>query len=177
MSAVESTRGARIAGFAVGLVLVAAVAWQTWRVEPTQARLGLDVAVSALPSGEIGIERTKGDVLQASSLTPGDDPRAARGLLHVRNLTGRTVVARPHLEGGDPQLDSVLHLELTRRGKRVFSGPAGALRSDAAGVALPMSVGELAGVRLRAFVPASTPDAALGRAARFQLSFKGEVVR
>ena len=177
MSAVATTRGARIAGFAVGLALVATVAWQAWRVEPTRARLGLDVALTAVPSGEIAVERTRGDVLKASALTPGQNLDAARGLLHLRNLTGRTVAARPQLEGGDPELDHVLHLELTRRGKRFFSGPAGTLRAGTGDVALPMAAGELAGVRVRAFVPAATPDAALGRAARFQLSFKGEVVR
>jgi hypothetical protein len=177
MSAPLTRGGARIAGFATGLALVATVAWQAWRVPPTEAPLGLDVALSAVPSGEVAIERVRGDVLAASGLTPGEDSVKARGLLHVRNLTGRTMAARPRLEGGDPGLDRVLHLELTRRGVRVFLGPAGALRSGRADAALRMTAGELAGIRVRAFVPPTVPEAALGRAARFQISFKGEVAR
>lgn len=177
MIAPLSRGGARIAGFAAGLVLVAAVAWHAWRVPPTGAGQGLDVALSATPSGEIAIERVKGDVLAASDLIPGGDVRAARGLLHVRNITGRTVAARPRLEGGDPDLDRVLHLELTRRGKRVFIGPAGALRAGRAGGSLRMTAGELAGVRVRAFVPPAVDEAVLGRSARFQISFSGEVLR
>ena len=177
MSAPLTRGGARIAGFAAGLALVAAVAWQAWRVPPAEAPLGLDVALSAVASGEISIERVKGDVLAASGLTPGGDTRKARGLLHVRNITGQTVAARPRLEGGDPELDRVLHLELTRRGERVFIGPAGALRSGRADAALRMTAGELAGVRVRAFVPPTVDDDALGRSARFQLSFRGEVPR
>ena len=177
MTTPATVAGARVAGLATGLILVAAVSWSAFRVQPTKAPLGLDVALRAVPSGEIAVERVKGDVLRASALKPGGEGDAARGLLHVRNLTGRTVAARPRLEGGDPALDRVLHIELTRRGTRVFSGPAGALRSGRSGAALPMAAGELAGVRIRAFVPASVPETALGRSARFKLSFKGEVAR
>ena len=177
MTTSSTVVGARVAGLATGLVIVAVFAWSAWRVEPTRAPLGLDVALRAVPSGEIAVERVKGDVLRASALRPGGDGDAARGLLHVRNLTGRTVAARPLLEGGDPGLDRVLHIELTRRGKRVFIGPAGALRSGRVDAALSMAAGELAGVRIRAFVPASVPETALGRSARFKLSFRGEVVR
>ena len=173
----DSVVGVRLAGFAAGAVLVAAFAWTSWRVQPTDAPLSVDIAMSAVSSGEVGIERVKGDVLRASALKPGGDGGAARGLLHVRNQTGRTMAARPRLEGGDPALDQVLHIELTRRGKRVFIGPAGALRSGRADAALPMAAGELAGVRIRAFVPESVPATALGRSARYSLSFKGEVVR
>ena len=177
MSALLSRGGARFAGFATGLALVAAVAWQAWRVPPTEAPLGLDIALSAVPSGEIGIERVKGDVLGASGMTPGDRSVKARGLLHVRNLTGRTVAARPRLEGGDPELDRILHIELTRRGERVFLGPAGALRSGRADAALRMTAGELAGVRVRAFVPRTVDEAALGRSARYSVSFDAELAR
>ena len=177
MTAASHRRAARIAGFATGLALVAAVAWHAFRVQPTEAPLGLDVALRAIASGEFRVDPIRTDVLRASGLRAGEEHDAARGLLHVRNITGRTVAARPRLEGGDPELDSVLHLELTRRGQRVFRGPAGALRAGRTRGALTVPAGDLAGMRIRAYVPGTVDQDRLGGSGRWTLRFDAEVVR
>ena len=177
MTADSHRRVARIAGFATGLVLVAAVAWHAFRVSPSEAPLGLDVALRAAASGEFAVDPVGTDVIKTSGLLAGQEHDAARGLLHVRNVTGRTVAARPRLEGGDPALDSVLHLELTRRGERVFRGPAGALRAGRARGALTVPAGDLAGLRVRAYVPESVDQTRLGGGGDWTLSFDAEVVR
>jgi hypothetical protein len=177
MTTAASVHGARLAGLATGLAIVAFVAWHAWSVPPTEARQGLGVALRAIPTGELSVDPAKGDVLRASDLRPGGKDGAARGLLHIRNLTGRKVAVRPQIDGGDPELDEALHLEITRRGRRVFRGPAGALRAGRARSGLNLEPGELAGVRVRAFVPASVPDTALGRSAELTISFDAQLAR
>ena len=168
---------ARIAGLVAGILLVAVVAWTAFRVPVSAARLGLGVSLRVVPSGELSVDPEGADVLRASGLEPGERAAAARGLLHVRNQTAQTVAARPRLQGGDPALDDVLHLELTRRGRTVYRGPVGPLRTGSARAAVLVRSGELAGLRVRAFVPAGVPERALGADAKLTLAFVSEPVR
>jgi hypothetical protein len=161
------TNGARIAGLVAGLLLVAAFAWHAWRVPRSEAPLGLGVSLRAAPGGELSVD-ARGAVLSADSLVPGGAGSEARGLFHMRNLTGRTIAVHPRLSGGDPQLERVVYFELTRRGSVVYSGPAAGLRGTAARPVL-LPTGGLAALRVRAWVPGRVATALLGRAGRWDL--------
>lgn len=172
MAAAVTRHGARVAGFVAGLLIVAAVAWHAWRVPASAAPVELEVTVAAAGDAELAVEPA-GDVL-AGALRAGARP--AEGLLHVRNQTATTLALRPVLRGGDPVAGAALHVELTRRGERLFRGPAAGLRGSAAAtVSVPS--GERAGMRVRAWVPAGTDAARLGTGARWNLSFAAEAVR
>jgi hypothetical protein len=136
-------------------VLVALVAWNAWSVAPTKAGQGLDVALRATPSGELAVDPAKGNVLEAS-LKPGGE---ARGLLHLRNLTGRRVVVRPRIDG----VDSTMRVTFSRRGQ--------------AATTFRLAPGELAGVRVRVAVPEDAPVTSLGRSTELTLGFDTQLAR
>src|SRR4051812_121178 len=101
MSMVATRSGARIAGLVAGLALVASVAWYAWRVPASAAPAAVGVALRVAPGGELAVD-VRGDVLSATGLSAGRGE--AKGLFHMRNLTGRRIAVFPRLRGGDPQL-------------------------------------------------------------------------
>jgi len=167
--------GARIAGLVAGLALVAAVAWTAWRVPASDAPLGVGVALRPAPGGELSVD-ARGDVLAADALQGGVAGSQARGLFHMRNLTGRPIAVQPRLRAGETALERTLYLELTRLGRVVYSGPAAGLRGTAARPVL-VPTGGLAALRVRAWVPGRVPAALAGRAGRWELALDVEARR
>lgn len=172
MSTFVTRYGARCAGFVCGVAIVAAVAWHAWRVPASAAPVAADVTVAALGGPELAVDPA-GDVL-AGALRPGGAP--VEGLVHVRNQTGTPLAVRPALRGGDPALAGAVHVELTRRGARLYRGPIAGLAGRAA---LPVDVpsGEQAAIRLRAWVGKGASTAALTGAGRWELTFDADAAR
>ena len=170
MTSTTTPAGARIAGLVAGLVLVATVAWSTWRVPVSESPATVGVAAKVAPDGSVRVD-VPGDVVRASAL--GSRHRGeASGLFHMRNLTGQPIAVRAQLSGGDPEVARVLHIELTRRGEVVYAGPASELRG---GVARPVLLEPdgLAALRVRAWVDGEVTPALAGRDARWRLALTG----
>src|SRR5689334_10882569 len=100
MTSSRTPTGARIAGLVAGLVLVASVAWSTWRVPASESPPTVGIAVKLAPDGSVKTD-APGDVLRASALGTGRGE--ARGLFHMRNLTGQPLAVRAQLAGGDAE--------------------------------------------------------------------------
>lgn len=162
--------GARFAGLAAGALLVGVLAVTTWRVPPSRAPLGLDVALRAAPSGELEVQ-APGDILSSPALVAGGPP--ASGIVHVRNQTGRTVDALPFLRGGDAGVEQAMHLLVTRRGHTLYSGPAAGFRARRA-KPVRIGAGGQAALRVRAWVPRPLGTALTGRGGRWDLVFSVE---
>jgi hypothetical protein len=172
MSTLVTRYGARAAGFAAGVAIVAAFAWHAGRVPASAAPVAADVTVAAVGGPELAVDPVA-DVL-AGALRPGGP--SAQGLVRVRNQTGTTLAVRPALRGGDPALAGVVHVELTRRGASLYRGPVAGLNGRAAApVSLPS--GEQAAVRLRAWVAEGASVAALTGAGRWELTFDAQASR
>ena len=169
MTSKATPAGARIAGLVAGLLLVASVAWSTWRVPVSEAPPRVGVAVKLAPDGSVKVD-VPGDVVRSPAL--GRDEGEARGLFHMRNLTGQKLAVTPQLSGGDDEVGRVLHVELTRRGQIVYSGLASELRGDVARAVL-LPPGGLAAVRVRAWVDGEVTPSVAGRDARWRLTLSG----
>jgi hypothetical protein len=170
MTSKASPAGARIAGLIAGLVLVASVAWSTWRVPVSASPPTVGVAVKLAPDGSVKVD-VPGDVVRSPAL--GRGAGEAGGLFHMRNLTGQRLAVRPQLAGGDAEVAQVLHVELTRRGRVVYSGPAAELRGGVARAVLLPPRG-LAALRVRAWVDGDVTPSLAGRDARWRLTLSGE---
>jgi hypothetical protein len=173
MPGVLGIAGARTAGLATGLVLLAGVALTQWSVAPSRAALGLDLKLTAVTHGELEVGPA-GPAVLARGMRPGHE---AVGAVKVRNQTSARLAIRPRLLEGPKALDGTLRFELTvgPAGRRVFSGPASALRSG--GAPFVLASGERATIAVRAFVPDGGERATRGRAGEWRLAFATEVLR
>ena len=171
MPGVLGIAGARTAGLATGLVLLAGVALTQWSVAPSRAALGLDLKLTAVTHGELEVGPA-GPAVLARGLRPGHE---AVGAVKVRNQTSARLAIRPRLLEGPKALDGTLQFELTAGGRRVFSGPAAALRSG--GAPFVLASGERETIAVRAFVPDGGERATRGRAGEWRLAFATEVLR
>jgi hypothetical protein len=118
-------RWARRTGFALGLALslVLAVSWQ---VPAGTGRLGLDVRVVAHKTGELHVTRT-GPFVTGTGLEPGG--QTARGKTTITNQTGATLDVRMRLLPASRDLDRLLLVDAEGRGRPLFAGLLGTLRS------------------------------------------------
>jgi hypothetical protein len=158
----------RAAGLLAGMCLVAVVALNAWRVPASPRAAGVEVALRAVPSGEVGVAPA-GPLLDGRAvLTPGGP--AVRGRVRLSNLTAGALEARPRVTGGDRALDRVVELELTVAGRVVFRGPLGGLR-DGVSTPVPLRRSGSATVRVTARVPAGAAEDAVARAGRWTLTF------
>lgn len=159
----------RLAGLLAGICLVGLVALQSWRVPASPRAAGVEVDLSAVASGEVGVAPA-GRVLRRVALTPGGPAASAR--VRLTNQTAGALAATPRVTGGDRTLDRVVEVELRTAGRVVYRGPLGGLREgDSAQVALPRAGSAV--VRVNARVPASAGEGAVARAGRWTLTFSG----
>jgi hypothetical protein len=139
------TRVARGAGIVCGLVVVA-LALHSWAIASTGPSLGTDLAVAAVAPGELELSGS-GPVLRATALRPGDAP--ATGSLRVRNITGDTLRVRIRALPSTGEVDDVLGLRATMRGRTVAAAKAGRWRRWSA-YSFRLGVRESAVLRLSA---------------------------
>ena len=142
---------ARAAGFLAGGVLVLAPALATVRTPATGVAAGLPIALRVADSGEAQA-LPAGTTLQGSLRPRG---QAMRGRFTLRNQTAARIVVRPLLRGQRTPVERAVRVELSADGRRVFSGPAAALRRGGERIAL--GVGESARVAVAVRAERSAP--------------------
>jgi hypothetical protein len=158
MSATAADKLARRVGAVIGLAAVA-VALLSWRIPAASETLGADVRLVATPPGELATEPA-GAFASGRALEPGSG--AARGSLELSNLAGRRLVVRPRLLPSSRDLDRLLRVRLTARGRTLADGSLGQLRTwSRRGVAV--SSGGHARIEARAWLPRRTRRGYAGR--------------
>ena len=160
----------RTVGIATGLAL-AALLVLAFRVPASGQSLGAGVRMAAMAPGELNVPRTDA-FLEAGQLRPGGKP--ARAALPVRNVTRGPVDVRLRARNVGHELDRAVHVELRAGGRTLSSGSLAGLRRWTRSVRLDRA--ETRTVRVRAWIPAGTPDTA-GRRVAVELELDAELVK
>jgi hypothetical protein len=116
MAKLRSNLPLRIAGLAAGLVLAASL-FASWRIAPSDGRLGADARLLTIASGELRAS-PRGVFLSARELRPGGHARV--GTVRLRNVTPLPVNVYARAEASDRVLANAAHMEL-RSGGRVLA--------------------------------------------------------
>ena len=111
-------------GVMLGLV-AATVFLLAFPVKGGGGAMGLDVAISSMPTGELDV-KSAGPFLRGAGLAPGDDP--AEGKLHVRNQTGVTLSVGINFLASTNYSDEFLEVTATYGGSVILKGRIGDLR-------------------------------------------------
>lgn len=127
MSTTRTAAWVRRAGLAAGLA-VALAGLLAWQMPNSHGQLGLDLQVTASPTGELGITPLA-PFVSASAMRRGD---SRTGRFTVRNETHGPVEVRIHASAQRRDADSALHVRLTSGGAELFDGALGALRRPTA---------------------------------------------
>jgi hypothetical protein len=160
----------RTVGIATGLAL-AALLVLAFRVPASGQSLGAGVRMVAMAPGELHVEQT-GAFLNADRLKPGG--KSARGPLRVRNVTRGPVDVRLRARKVGHELDRAVHVELRAGGRMLASGSLAGLRRWTRPLRLARA--EERTVRVRAWIPAGTPDTA-GRRVAVELELDADLVK
>lgn len=161
---------ARGVGFLLGLS-VAMAAVLAWRVPAGSGSLGTDLAVVALPTGELQLSTT-GPVVIASGMHPGV---AATGSVDVRNHSGSELRIRVAAEPSIRDLDDLLWVEIDGDGRDLFRGTVGELR-EGASRGFSLQPGETTTLGIRGWLPTSVESGYQGRIIDIGIVFVPEVV-
>lgn len=159
----------KAAGFLLGLTVVA-MALIAWRVPPGDGRLGADLTVLAIPSGELAVSAS-GPVLHRRGLAPSGRDGAAQGWINVRNTAQAPRLVQLRAPADSPSLDALFHVEATAGKMVLFRGPAGGLRRWTRR-SFRLAAGEERTLRLRAWLPEGVDDRYRGRFATLNLEFR-----
>jgi hypothetical protein len=163
----NTTHLVRFTGFAIGAAIAIAVV-MAGRMPASQAEAPARLTIASQPTTELGLKPAGAEFL-AGPLRPGEAP--ARGVITLDNFTTRPLAVAMRVTSPQHDLDSVVRLQATLRGRRVFSGPLGALRSWTRGP-LRVPAGGLHNLEFRAWVPMSTDSGYEGRSVELQLEWK-----
>ncbi len=110
----------RVAAFVAGLAIVAA-AVASWRVPAGTVVPGIDLKVSATPTGELEMPRS-GTFIEAHDLKPGTTHARAAGKLAIRNQTGTDLSVRVKAAASSADLDELLQMKITAGDRVVAEG-------------------------------------------------------
>jgi hypothetical protein len=168
MTWIRSPTLVRAAGLLVGLGL-AALAVLSWRVPAQGTPLGADLAFVAAPSGEFELSPI-GRFLSARSLAPGGS--AASGELRVRNQTGATLALRPGAVPSTRELDRLVMVDLSVRGRPLYRGRLGGLRGGGRN-RFRLASGATTTLSARAWIPGDAGPGWRGRIVDVQLELRG----
>jgi len=154
----------RVAGLLLGLGL-AALAVLSWRVPAQGGPLGADLSFVATGSGEL--ELSPADrFLSARSLTPGAG--AAEGQLLARNQTGGLLELTPRALPSTRELDRLVMVELSAKGRPIYRGRLGGLRRGSRDP-VRLASGASASLSVRAWIPRDSGAGWRGRIVDVQL--------
>jgi hypothetical protein len=169
MTAERGIGWARGIGFVLGVSL-AVTAVLGWRLPRGTGRLGADVAIAFLQTGELQLAETT-PLITASGLRPG---ASATGTVDVRNSSGSRLSVSVTAEPSITDLDRLLWIDITAAGERLFRGPLGELR-DGAGRRFTISPLQTRTLDVRAWLPATVTDGFEGRIDQVNLTFQPRV--
>lgn len=169
MTAARGIGWARGIGFILGVSL-AVTAVVGWRLPRGTGRLGADVAIAFLQTGELQLSDTT-PLITSSGLQPG---ATANGTVEVHNSSpvrlSVSIVAQPSIT----DLDSLLWVEITAAGRRIFHGPLGDLREGSDRFTISPTQTRTLGVR--AWLPTTVDGGFEGRIDEINLTFGQKVV-
>jgi hypothetical protein len=170
MSAQRGIGWARGIGFVLGVSL-AVTAVLGWRLPRGTGRLGADVAVAFLQTGELQLSETT-PLITRSGLRPGG---SASGTVDVRNSSGSVLSVSVAAEPSIGDLDELLWLDVVASGKRIYHGPVGDLREGSAQrfTIAPLQTKTL---DVRTWIPTAVENGFEGRIDSVTLTFGPKVV-
>ncbi len=154
----RADRRSRLLGAAVGIAIAVAIVLAA-RVPAGTGELGLDLTVTASPSGELAIEPV-GVVVTATALTPRSAP--ATGSFSVRNQTGRRMPFRVRALPSSHAADRALAIRVGTGRETVFEGRLAALRRWSSR-ALVLAPRERRTVTVLAWVPRDAAEGSRGQ--------------
>ncbi len=161
-------RWARVAGFATGLAVVAALLVH-WAVPRGTGTLGADVTFVAGPTGELEI--ASGAFVRGIAMRPGAE---AVGSVAIRSRAGRTLVVSVRVLPSIEDLDSVMRVHVEASSRAIYDGTLGELRTWSSPFRLRS--GHQATLSVRAWLPAGDETRSAGRIEDVSLAFRTQVV-
>ena len=169
MTAQRGIGWARGVGFVLGVSL-AVTAVLGWRLPRGTGRLGADVAIAFLQTGELQLSSTS-PVVMATGMRPG---RSADGSVEVRNSSPSHLAVGVTAEPSSSDLDGVLFVEVTAAGERLYRGTLGGLREGSVRFAIaPLQTRTLS---IRAWLPSDAEGGYEGRVDQVNLDLDPKVV-
>jgi hypothetical protein len=160
---------ARGIGFVLGISL-AVTAVLGWRITRGTGRLGADVAIGFVQTGELQLSSVA-PLINASGLRPG---ASANGAVEVRNSSGSRLSVLVTAEPSISDLDRLLWIEISVAGTRIFRGPLGELRDGSR--RFRISPQQTRTLDVRAWLPATVDDGYEPRVDRVSLSFEPKTI-
>jgi hypothetical protein len=170
MSAERGIGWARIVGFVLGVSL-AITAVVGWRLPRGTGRLGADVAIAFLQTGELQLSSVT-PIINANDLQPG---RSAAGSVEVRNSSPSRLSVGVTAEPSISDLDAVLWIDVSAAGEPLYHGPLGDLRDGS--TRFVISSQQARTLTVRAWLPTDVHDGFEGRIDTVNLTFDPKVVR
>jgi hypothetical protein len=163
----NTTHLVRFAGFAIGVAIAISVVL-AGRMPRSQAEAPARLTITSQPITELGLEPAGAEFL-AGVLRPGEP--LARGVLTLDNYSARPLFVAMRVTSPQHDLDSVVWVRASLRGRRVFSGPLGDLR---AWTRRPLRVPAdgLHKLEFGAWVPMSIDSGYEGRSVELQLEWR-----
>jgi hypothetical protein len=163
----KTTPWLRRGAFAAGAVAAATLVAIGW-LPNAGGVLGLDVLVTATPTGELGVTPA-GQVAAADALQPGQGELRGRITLQSAARAAMTVRVRQRPSLGDA--DRALRIRLTAAGRVLYDGTAGGLRQPTA-AAIPIAPYAAASLDVRAWLPKDAPEGWSGRSVTIPLEYE-----
>jgi hypothetical protein len=157
----------RLAGFAIGAAIAIGVVL-AGRMPQSQAEAPARLSVASKPITELGVSPAGADFL-AADLRPGG--RRARGVLELDNFTPRPLPVAMRVTSPQRDLDSLVRIRATLRGRSVFAGRLGELRSW---TRRPIRVraGAVQKLQVEAWLPMSIDSGFEGRSLELELEWR-----
>ncbi|HEX9123630.1 MAG TPA: hypothetical protein VF984_09775 [Actinomycetota bacterium] len=169
MNAERGAGWARGIGFVLGVTL-AVTAVFGWRLPRGTGRLGADVVIGFLQTGELHLSDTT-PLITASGLQPG---ASGEGSVEVRNISGSRLGVAVDAQPSIADLDRLLWIEVTAGGTRIFQGPIGELR-DGSIQRFAIAPSQTETVDVRTWIPTSAGGGYEGRIEQVNLTFDPKV--
>jgi hypothetical protein len=168
MSAERGIGWARTVGFVLGVSL-AVTAVVGWRLPRGTGRLGADVAIAFLQTGELQLSSVT-PIINANDLRPG---RSASGSVEVRNSSPARLSVAVAAEPSIKDLDSVLWIDVTAAGKPLYHGTLGDLRDGS--TAFVIAPEQTRTLDVRTWLPSDVEAGYEGRIDAVSLTFDPKV--
>lgn len=165
----RAARFARLTGLLTGAGLAVFLV-SSWSVPAGTGIAGAEVSMLANLSGELSVTPAGRPFLRDGDLTPGE---SLTGEVVLLNQTPARLWVRMRARADSPELDRVLHVEVSSGKARAYRGPLGGLRefikepfSIDAGAKHPLSV--------RAWLPRGAGKRSGNRAAETTFEFRSK---
>jgi hypothetical protein len=169
MTAERRIGWARGVGFVLGIGL-AVTAILGWRLPRGTGRLGADIAIAFLQTGELQLSSVT-PLINESDLRPG---ASVDGSVDLRNSSGSRLLVRVTADPSITDLDRLLWIDISVDRTRIYHGPLGALREGSGRFTISPQQSRILDVR--AWLPPNVDEGYQGRIDQVSLTFDPTVV-